>query len=636
MTQPAPNDPAPSSDPHQTAPPDKQVLLECDIVMKGGITSGVVYPPAVVELAKTYRFRNVGGTSAGAIAAAATAAAELGRARALHGDGPGFSRLALLGQELGESIDTPRGKQSRLLSLFQPQPSTQDLHTVLLAMLEPGHKLWNVVRASLIARAPQAVIGLLSAVALLEWTARPAHSVFGLLFVLAFGLLAAAVAAVIAVIAQVGAVLPTNGFGLCTGREPDPNGPPALSTYLADLFDALAGQPDGKPLTFGDLEDHHIRLNVITTCLSQGKPDRLPMDEARGNRFYFDPQELRKYLPDRVVDHLLEHAQTSKTLDDLGITHLKALPVARDWPVILAVRMSLSFPVLLSAVPLHAIDFTRREKRNRVPVRCWFSDGGLSSNFPVHFFDSPIPSRPTFAFNLRPFNPDYPRSTVESENVSSPRTNRQGRDVTWRYFDQGAGWAQVARFLGAIFDTTQNWADNTLLTLPGYRERVAHVYLEPNEGGLNLVMGERTIARLGERGRFAAALLAEKFKPDGHGRIEAETVLLEEREETETESEPVTPVKGTITWDSHRFTRLHSSLGALERFLGEFSAAYRASEQDVLGLIERSGLSVAEKAFFKQELPVLVALAERWEGARESFVDKEPSPSPEMRVRPKG
>ena len=53
--------------------------LECDIVMKGGITSGVVYPLAVVELSNTYRFRNIGGTSTGAIAAAATAAAELGR-----------------------------------------------------------------------------------------------------------------------------------------------------------------------------------------------------------------------------------------------------------------------------------------------------------------------------------------------------------------------------------------------------------------------------------------------------------------------------------------------------------------------------------------------------------------------------
>ena len=39
----------------------------CDIVMKGGITSGVVYPPAICRLAEHYHFKNIGGTSAGAI-----------------------------------------------------------------------------------------------------------------------------------------------------------------------------------------------------------------------------------------------------------------------------------------------------------------------------------------------------------------------------------------------------------------------------------------------------------------------------------------------------------------------------------------------------------------------------------------
>jgi len=53
--------------------------LDCDLGMKGGITSGVAYPLAVCELAKKYRLRNIGGTSAGAIAAAAAAAAEHGR-----------------------------------------------------------------------------------------------------------------------------------------------------------------------------------------------------------------------------------------------------------------------------------------------------------------------------------------------------------------------------------------------------------------------------------------------------------------------------------------------------------------------------------------------------------------------------
>ena len=52
---------------------------QCDLIMQGGITSGVVYPGAVLKLATRYRFRSIGGTSAGAMAAAATAAAELGK-----------------------------------------------------------------------------------------------------------------------------------------------------------------------------------------------------------------------------------------------------------------------------------------------------------------------------------------------------------------------------------------------------------------------------------------------------------------------------------------------------------------------------------------------------------------------------
>ena len=60
---------------------------ECDMVMKGGITSGVVYPQAILRLARKYRFRALGGGSVGALVAALTAAAELARGNR------GFERL---------------------------------------------------------------------------------------------------------------------------------------------------------------------------------------------------------------------------------------------------------------------------------------------------------------------------------------------------------------------------------------------------------------------------------------------------------------------------------------------------------------------------------------------------------------
>ena len=82
----------------------------CDLVMKGGITSGIVYPNAVLALAREFRFKSVGGTSAGAIAAAVTAAAAFGDRRIASGDaamhdapGAGFDGL----RDVAAHLTTP-------------------------------------------------------------------------------------------------------------------------------------------------------------------------------------------------------------------------------------------------------------------------------------------------------------------------------------------------------------------------------------------------------------------------------------------------------------------------------------------------------------------------------------------------
>jgi len=40
----------------------------CDVGIKGRITSGIVYPKAIYQMATDFLFVNLGGTSAGAIA----------------------------------------------------------------------------------------------------------------------------------------------------------------------------------------------------------------------------------------------------------------------------------------------------------------------------------------------------------------------------------------------------------------------------------------------------------------------------------------------------------------------------------------------------------------------------------------
>src|SRR3954451_10775347 len=109
---------------HEYAAP----TLECDIVMKGGITSGVVYPGVVDALARRYRFRSIGGTSAGAIAAAVVAAAEHSPDRA------GFVEVVALPAELGEERDG----RALLRRLFQPERENRALFSALLGFLERG------------------------------------------------------------------------------------------------------------------------------------------------------------------------------------------------------------------------------------------------------------------------------------------------------------------------------------------------------------------------------------------------------------------------------------------------------------------------------------------------------------------
>lgn len=62
-----------------------------------------------------------------------------------------------------------------------------------------------------------------------------------------------------------------------------------------------------------------------------------------------------------------------------------------EFPIVDAVRMSMSYPFLFSPVTLH------RDGRPHYIV-----DGGLLSNFPIWLFDSPHPKRPTWGFRLHP------------------------------------------------------------------------------------------------------------------------------------------------------------------------------------------------------------------------------------------
>ena len=594
--------------------------------MKGGITSGIVYPPAVVELSKTYTFKNIGGTSAGAIAAAVTAAAEYGRQ---NGSG-GFSEVAKLPEYLGYTV--PNGKQSRLFSLFQPQPQTKRLFSILVAGIgNKGAKPLRIALAVILSFWQYALVGALPGL-ILGFTAVSAN--FEPARLLFWGtLLAAALLVLLGIVVLVSwgfyrsvtVNIPENGYGICSGfssGQDHSKNPMALTPWLSRLINRAAGmKEDGPPLTFGHLwqtdrneAEHKINLQMMTTNLTHGRPYRLPFSE---NVFYFDPSEFRRLFPEEVVGWMDQHAGPSTKYSPLRL-----LPKAADLPVVFAARLSLSFPFLLSAVPLYAIDYSRPDVDQARPEKCWFSDGGICSNFPVHFFDQALPRWPTFAINLRPYHPDYKDSPVWM-----PNKNVGGIMEWWTRFDQGSGLARLTGFVGAIVNSMQNWMDNTQTHLPGYRDRVAHISLdESTEGGINLNMPPFIIKSLSDRGRMAAAMLVDRFTSPAGAHV--------------------------LSWDNHRWVRYRSLMNLLQQLVEEVEYSFEnpiAGEESYWDLIKRDSdvpplsyrwLNDEQRWFGIEATEELLKLVQEWRnGARDlptdGFGGRVPRPQPELRVRPK-
>lgn len=158
------------------------------------------------------------------------------------------------------------------------------------------------------------------------------------------------------------------------------------------------------------------------------------------------------------------------------------------------------------------------------------SDGGLCSNFPIHLFDSLVPRWPTFGISLQN------RSSVRPGTAFwLPRTHREGRAETWDRGLQRATRpvARLGSFLIGLWTTTWHWNDSTMMRMPGVRDRVVRIFLEPGEGGINIRMSAARIKGLATNyGRPAARAFIEKFA-NGPG------------------------------WDEHRWVRFHTALIAL-------------------------------------------------------------------------
>ena len=451
--------------------------------MKGGITSGVVYPGAIIELARSYRFKNIGGTSAGAIAAGVTAAAEYSRQK--HGS-----------EELPGLADVQRqlAEPGFVRDMFEPAEGARPAFEVLMRLGDKRSgpmRRWLGALGTLLRHEPlPAVVALaiaagLTAVAVFEGS----FDRVGEIAVLVAGGLALAV--LLAGLAIGGAArmaleqlhdsLRPNFYGICPGER--------LTAWLHETIQACAGLERDDPLTFAMLDEAGIGLEMMTTDLSYARPVRLPIEDSKA--YGFDPNEMRRLFPAEVVERM-QRGQAPEH---------NYMPT-RELPIVVAVRMSLSFPLLMSAVRL----WSQHPRKPGEVMENWFSDGGISSNFPIHFFDSWLPAHPTFGLDLQ----EFPAWDTDARAVHLPTAEEKEPHPHWTRVDGFGG------FVRQIFDVLENWRDSMQSELPGFRDRVCQVRLRRDEGGLNLDMPDETIAALIERGAEAGREISHSFDWEAH------------------------------------------------------------------------------------------------------------------------
>jgi predicted acylesterase/phospholipase RssA len=615
--------------------------LECDIIMKGGITSGVVYPMAAVKLAETYRFKRVGGASAGAIAAAIVAAAQYGKNNTSKTGTGGFGAVKAAAEELG----------TNLAGLFQPQPKTKPVFDMLMAAIEPNATTPKTIRSILTRGLKGNPVGALAGVALTAapvfalWIGRRpqlnslswwACLVLSMLWV-AVGVAITAIVATVLCVKAVMGDLPANGFGLVTGNQTtkpqkaltpwiseqiqkaagrsantqlvtfgDLWGPEATAAYRKALGNdtpyvnglwapartPLNGETELDPVTLGRLVAmRDIDLVVMTTDLTHRRSLQFPFSKHNA---YWCNLCLKRFFHDPIMAHLDQASPPPETewkCPQHPNGQVRLLPDNPDIPIVLAARLSLSFPGLLSAIPLLTVDYSRI-KANREAVTTWFSDGGIASNFPMHLFDEALPTRPTFGITLTGQHRDYTDPVWKPD----PKASAEGIHLP------AIEMTSVGGFISALLDTMQNWSDNAQMIMPGYRDRIVRVRLQENEGGMNLLMPPETIRALANRGGLAGTKLTDSWDLDRHQRI-----------------------------------RFRSTLASLN---GVFQGAHRAHDPAYIKLLQNDSwfeqMNSHKRAGEKDAVNELMALAKAWSDPKHATIYGDiPRPTSQYRSVPR-
>jgi hypothetical protein len=364
-----------------------------------------------------------------------------------------------------------------------------------------------------------------------------------------------------------------------------------LVPWLSGTLSELAGLPVTTVLRFGhlwwgvgryrpghpppdadevarDARRRRVDLQLMTSELVQQRAHRfplLPADPDSGQeQLYVQVTDLARpgceVFPTEVVRALVDGRPTIRGRDATAggaVVELCPLPPPDELPVVFAVRLSLSLPGLFEGVRLYRRvrpttvrdEFGRPLQRDGATLvfpgpgspdgtpiwveELWATDGGVTSNFPIHFFDSVLPLWPTFGINLQPHPPG-----AAHQDVELPQDWQRPAGAHAPLADG------LVSFVAAVLATALGWRDAAQSAMPGYRGRVAWVRQGSGEGGVNLFMDRETIATLALRGALAGARLAKRFRADEW-------------------------------WHRHQWLRLRTSLEDLEQLRGTVSGGSR-------------------------------------------------------------
>jgi hypothetical protein len=198
-----------------------------------------------------------------------------------------------------------------------------------------------------------------------------------------------------------------------------------------------------------------------------------------------------------------------------------------------------------------------------------------------------------------------------------PRSNDAGLLESWFRFDTGG--PNLFGFFRAIIDLLQNRVDNLQSRMPGFRDRIAHIWLTKSEGGLNLDMPGDVVRRLAARGAAAGDLLRQRFASPAPGE--------------------------KMNFTNHRWVRYRTTFSAIQRMLSALRRNYgypAPGEPPYAVLIRRPPDAEPKSYEFSDEQRVaappetdtLLGLATQWDQHPWLFTQGNPRPPGDLRIRP--